>query len=91
MSLDGWLVGWLSSRFKYLILLKKIICVFYKEIINLIKCFYLRLENFYAGALSGFTVRFLTQPLDVLKIRFQVSCDINVHNDLVTSRTYKII
>ncbi|CAH8598599.1 unnamed protein product [Schistosoma bovis] len=32
-------------------------------------------KNLIAGSLSGFTVRFLTQPLDVIKIRFQLQVE----------------
>nr|CAH8862834.1 unnamed protein product [Trichobilharzia regenti] len=32
-------------------------------------------KNLIAGGLSGFTVRFLTQPLDVMKIRFQLQVE----------------
>lgn len=31
------------------------------------------LDHAIAGAVSGFVTRFLCQPLDVIKIRFQVS------------------
>ncbi|CAH8571486.1 unnamed protein product [Heterobilharzia americana] len=32
-------------------------------------------KNLLAGGLSGFTVRFITQPLDVMKIRFQLQVE----------------
>lgn len=32
-----------------------------------------------AGGVSGFVTRFLCQPLDVVKIRFQVNFKLNIH------------